>query len=39
MKAANYQGCINIEYESDDIPAPEAIAHAAQYLRQTWSQL
>ena len=39
MKAANYDGCINIEYEGDDIPAADGIGKAADYLRGLWDTL
>jgi sugar phosphate isomerase/epimerase len=34
LKAINYKGFINIEYESDDIPADQAIAQAVSFLNQ-----
>ncbi len=34
MRDADYRGYINIEYEGDDIPAPQAIREALDYLRR-----
>ena len=39
MKAAGYDGCINIEYENDDYVAGDGIRKAADYLRATWAGL
>jgi len=39
MKAAGYTGCINIEYESSDYPAIEAVRRAADTLRSLMAEL
>ena len=39
MKAAGYQGYINIEYEGKDDTPEEAITRAVAYLRETWAGL
>lgn len=39
MKAAGYQGYINIEYESNEYPADEATRRAAKYLQGLMQQI
>ena len=34
LNRIGYKGCVNIEYESDAIPAMEAMRQALRYLRQ-----
>ena len=39
MKAAGYQGCINIEYEGNEYTPADAVRRAVDTLREVWAGL